>query len=110
MDIGTYLRNKRIERGLTLKQVAEAVDVSEGNISRWECGGILNMRRDKIKPLADVLEISPLTILMSTNDEIYIPDNITGSNALEGTRRAELLNIIAELPIEKLEAIVTLIR
>ena len=36
MDIGKLIRDKRIEYGLTMKEVAQRVGVSEGTISRWE--------------------------------------------------------------------------
>ena len=62
MDIGTFLRLKRQEKELTQRDVAEAVGVSEGTISRWESGKIGNMRRDKIASLAKVLSIDPVII------------------------------------------------
>lgn len=46
--IGARLREKRIERALTQKQVADYVGVTEATVSRWESGEIDNMRRDKI--------------------------------------------------------------
>ena len=52
-----------MELGLTMKQVADAVGVSEGTISRWESGDIANMRRDKIAALAKKLLLSPAVIM-----------------------------------------------
>ena len=63
MKINELLYNKRIEKNLTMKQVADAVGVSEGTISRWESGRISNMRRDKIAKLSSVLDI-PVETLM----------------------------------------------
>jgi transcriptional regulator with XRE-family HTH domain len=62
MDIGALLKEKRIEKGLTQKDVAAAVGVSEGTVSRWESGKIENMRRDKINALANYLSIDPIII------------------------------------------------
>ena len=50
--MGNYLTDRRKELELTMKQVAEAVGVSEGTVSRWESGAIANMKRDKIYALA----------------------------------------------------------
>ena len=36
MEIRDILRNRRLEMHLTLKQIADAVGVSEGTVSRWE--------------------------------------------------------------------------
>ena len=63
MDVKDVLRNRRIELGMTLKQVADAVGVSEGTVSRWESGDIDNMRRDRIAALSKVLRLDPLIIM-----------------------------------------------
>lgn len=63
MDVKDIIRNRRLELGMTLKQVADAVGVSEGTVSRWESGDIDNMRRDRIAALSKVLRIDPLIIM-----------------------------------------------
>lgn len=63
MEIGALLREKRKKKGLTMKKLADIVEVSEGTISRWESGDIKNIKRAKIEKLSDVLEISPYTIM-----------------------------------------------
>ena len=63
MEIKDILKNRRIDQGLTLKEVAEAVGVSEATVSRWESGDIANMKRDRIEALSRVLGVSPLVIL-----------------------------------------------
>ena len=37
--IGEFIANLRKERGLTQKQLAEEIGVSDKTISKWECGG-----------------------------------------------------------------------
>lgn len=63
MEVKDVIRNNRIELGLTMKEVADKVGVSEATVSRWESGDIENMRRDKISALSKALRI-PLEILM----------------------------------------------
>lgn len=63
MEIKTLLKNRRIELGLTMKDVAKACSVTEATVSRWESGEIENMRRDKIVSLANVLSLSPSEIM-----------------------------------------------
>lgn len=67
-DIKKIIKNRREELGLTIKQIADAVGVSEGTVSRWESGNIKNMKRDKIAALSQVLQIPP-RILMGWEDE-----------------------------------------
>lgn len=63
MEVFEIIKNRRIELGLTMKDVADAVGVSEGTVSRWESGDIANMRRDRIHALSKVLSIDPAIIL-----------------------------------------------
>lgn len=57
------IKNRRKELGLTQKQVAESVGVSEAAVSQWESGDIKNMKREKIAKLAQVLCVSPIELL-----------------------------------------------
>jgi len=63
VDVKNIIKNRRLELGLTMKEVADACGVSEGAVSRWESGEVNNMRRDRIYALSQVLQISPLLIL-----------------------------------------------
>ena len=51
-DIKKMIKDRRLELHLTLKDVATAVGVSEGTVSRWEAGNISNMKRNRISALA----------------------------------------------------------
>ena len=77
--INSLMRNRRKELGLTMKDVAKAVGVSEATVSRWESGNIANMGRDKINALSKVLNLSPISIMgISDNidDFLELPSNI----------------------------------
>lgn len=63
MEVKDIIRNRREELGMTMKELAEKVGVSEGTISRWESGEIANMKRDKIVALANALGLSPSVIM-----------------------------------------------
>lgn len=57
------LRERRLELGLTMLEVAQAVGVSEAAISRYENGSIKNMRRDRIIKYANALQVEPTEFL-----------------------------------------------
>lgn len=59
MEISKIIKNRRIELGLTLKEVADSLGVAESTVSRYESSDIQNMGIDKIEALAKVLECSP---------------------------------------------------
>lgn len=62
-----------------MKQVADAVGVSEATVSRWESGEIANMRRSRIVKLAAILSLSPLDLMnweVEEKDTRPLPSNI----------------------------------
>lgn len=73
MEIKKYLKERRLQLGLTIKQIADAVGVNEATVSRWESGKINSMRRDKIYALSKVLDIDPMIIIGRENEESRIP-------------------------------------
>ena len=86
--MSNYLADRRKELGLTMKQVAEAVGVSEATVSRWESGQIANMRRDRIGTYAKVLQVRPTFIM-------------TGEPESPETQKAPTLNKKDERDIAK---------
>lgn len=94
-EIRDVLRNRRLELHLTMKQIADAVGVSEGTVSRWESGDIDNMRRDKIAALSKVLSLDPLVIMglqgVEENQQPeYYTDEATAKIAYEIALNPEL--------------------
>lgn len=69
MEIKDIIKNRRLEKNLTLLDVAKACDVSEATVSRWESGSIENMKRSRIASLAKVLGVSPSIIVGEDVDE-----------------------------------------
>jgi len=59
MEVYEIIRYRRKDLGLTLRDVADALGVSEGTVSRYESNEIRNMGIDKIADLARVLRCSP---------------------------------------------------
>jgi transcriptional regulator with XRE-family HTH domain len=53
-----YLRQWRELRGLTQEQVAERLDTSKGQVSRWESGG-RGMSAGVIEALEEALQLEP---------------------------------------------------
>ena len=74
MNDNLKLKDRRIELGLTMDEVAEIVGVSKSTVSKWESGHIENMKRDKISLLAKALNVSPLYI-MGLDDSHFESDS-----------------------------------
>ena len=74
-----FLKQKRMEKNLTLEQFGNFVGVGKSTVRKWETGMIENMGRDKIVALSKVLDVSPLEILGIPETEetpFVVPTNI----------------------------------
>lgn len=115
-EIKNILKDRREELGLTTKQVADAVGVSEGTVSRWESGIIKNMRRDKIAALAKVLQIQPRIIMgweTEQPDEPYYfnPETAKIAQAIHDDKNLRILfDASQKLEPEDIEYIVSLVK
>lgn len=69
MDIGERIKKRRKELGLSAEQVADKLGVSPATIYRYESNDIVNMRIDKLEPIADILNTSP-AYLMGWEEDI----------------------------------------
>lgn len=63
MDFKDKIHNLRLERGMTLEEVASIVGVGKSTVRKWETGDIANMRRDKIAKLAKALGTTPAYLM-----------------------------------------------
>lgn len=70
MQIGEAIHRRRIELGLTLEDVGNAVGVGKSTVKKWETGYISNMKRSRIENLAKVLKISPLSLIVEPECDI----------------------------------------
>lgn len=90
MSVNDILKSRREELGLTMKELADSVGVSESTISRWESGDIANMRRDKIVALAKALSISPSVIMEWDDDKRYYTNEETARLAQEAFEDSDM--------------------
>lgn len=105
MNVKDIIRENRLALGLTMKEVADKVGVSEATISRWESGEIANMRRGAIFALAQALSISPNKI-MGWDDPVkhkslpsdtyrYVPESVAAGSltTIEGLTDLPLVTV-----------------
>lgn len=62
-EIANKIKARRLELGLTLEEVGQAVGVGKSTVRKWENGMIKNMGRDKIAALASVLQIPAVELV-----------------------------------------------
>lgn len=74
MDFNNILRTRRKELGLTLNDIATRIGVTEATVQRWESGNIKTLRQGRIAKLAEILELSPASLMGWDTDTL--PPNI----------------------------------
>ena len=63
MKANEVIKMRRLDLGLTQKEIADRCGVTEATVSRWESGDIKSMRRGNIAALARVLDIPPAVLM-----------------------------------------------
>lgn len=99
------IKDRRSELDLTMKEVADAVGVSEATVSRWESGDIADMKRSRIISLAKVLRISPLDILGLSEQEKQ-PSETEGLSDLA----IQIAKLVDRLPPESRQLLLVQVR
>ena len=69
MEVQEIIRYRRLELGLSIREVAAALGVAPSTVSRYESSDIQNMGIDKIEALSKVLKCSP-AYLMGWEDNV----------------------------------------
>jgi transcriptional regulator with XRE-family HTH domain len=111
MDISERIKARRLELGLTIEDVAKALKVSKGTVSKYETNAIKNMGIDKLESLARILRVSPVCLLGWSDMPVPKSDDEAAAMVKkEGLQAVELLNQlspeeIVELATEALKRI-----
>jgi XRE family transcriptional regulator, master regulator for biofilm formation len=74
---GEYIRNRRIEKRLSLSELAQLANVSKTYLSSLERNIQKNPSLDIVKKIADVLEIDPMLLInnIKNNENESIKEN-----------------------------------
>lgn len=68
MNLGQFIKHKRLEKNLTTEQLGNAIGKNKAFISRLENNKVKTLKHDLIEPLANVLGI-PVIALFEGFDE-----------------------------------------
>ena len=72
--INNRIKEIRLQRGLTLLQLANLIGVKEATVHRYESGDIKNIKYTTLNDIADALNCSPIYLAGWVDDPTYIPD------------------------------------
>jgi transcriptional regulator with XRE-family HTH domain len=94
-ELAMKIKQLRLEKGMTLEQVATIVGVGKSTVRKWETGMIANMGRDKIARLATALSTTP-AYLMGWEEDIEQTLTPDEPKLTEGEEM--LLNLFRQIP------------
>ena len=57
MEIGTIIKNARLEKGLTQEELGSMVGVQKSAIAKYENGRVVNIKRSTLQKLAIALDL-----------------------------------------------------
>ena len=97
MTTSERIKQARKAAGLTQEQLAEKLGVQHSVISKYECGRVVNLKRDKIAEIAAVLNVRPSWLMCMEDKKESDPKEIELDN--------ELLSRLMKLSPEELEKV-----
>ena len=68
MDVGKRIKARRKEIGMSAEEVAAIIGVSPATVYRYESANIMNMKTDKLLPIAEALNTTPAYLMGWTDD------------------------------------------
>lgn len=94
-ELSIKIKRLRLEKNMTLEQVATIVGVGKSTVRKWETGMITNMKRDKIALLASALGTTPAYLLgwNESTEQTNSPDTL---KLTEGEKL--LLDLFRQIP------------
>lgn len=122
MEIKDKIKQRRLELGLTLEEVATAVGVAKSTVKKWESGQIASMRQSKIVALAKILRVQPTYLVIEdepiktnygVNNGIIGDENshntiIVTNDEVFGEIEAELLALCKRMSVQQKAKLLTI--
>lgn len=96
MRVGERIKSRRKEIGLSAEQVAKELGVSPATVYRYESNDIMNMRIDKLEPIAKALRITP-AYLMGWEDDKKENPPAESQRILESVNSSENIDLLLHI-------------
>lgn len=95
-EVGKRIKSRRKQLGLTQKQLAELVELSEGSVSRYESGSIKDAPTQKLNDFARALSIEVAWIIgfKPQTDKFQLANDLVNKiQELDDEKSIELINL-----------------
>ena len=77
MNLGQFIKRKRLEKGLTTEQLGNAINKNKAFISRLENNKVKTLKNDLIEPLANALDIPVIALFKGFDEKGNANENVT---------------------------------
>lgn len=101
--VGNNLKKYRKEKGLTLKELAETVELTEATVQKYEAGNIKKIDVETLKKFADALGVLPENITEWDKD-----DYKKYREEKQGKQEAKIIKLYSQLTHGHKKAVRTL--
>lgn len=68
-NVGEYIKELRTKKGMTQEELGSLVGVKKAAVQKWESGLVQNLKRNTIKQLAEIFNVSPVSFVDDTSAE-----------------------------------------
>lgn len=68
MEIGEYIKQLRLEKGISQEELGKIVGVQRAAVQKWEAGKVQNLKRTTILALASFFNVSPIKFVSDNLD------------------------------------------
>lgn len=77
MDVGSLIKQARLEKGYTQEELADKVGVQKSAVAKWENGRVSEIKRSNLKKISEVLGLNPNRLLGDIErDPISVADEL----------------------------------
>lgn len=96
MRVGERIKSRRKEIGLSAEEVAKELGVSPATVYQYESNDIMNMRIDKLEPIAKALRTTP-AYLMGWEDDKKENPPAESQRILESVNSSENIDLLLHI-------------
>ena len=103
-DIGSIIKQARLEKGLTQEEVANYVGVGKSAVAKWENGRVSEIKRSNLQKLSETLGLKPTQLLGDVKEDpiaaadfiadiymdVELREMIVKYNGLDDTKKAQV--------------------
>lgn len=74
--MGNRIKDKRIEKGLTMAELADALGIKASAVNKYEKGIVENIKRSTIQQMAKIFDCDPAWLMGFDDSKVEVPEYV----------------------------------